>query len=143
MEIWKSIKDYEDSYEVSSHGIVKSVSRTRKGKNNSVANVKERILKHNKNKNGYFYVHLCKNGKTTQKSIHQLVAVAFLNHVPSGMKVVVDHKDENKENNNKENLQLISHRENIIKSKPTSSFKEALRKAKDKRRQTNHYLPNL
>ena len=45
--------------------------------------------------------------------VHQLVAMAFLNHVPCGLKIVVDHIDENKQNNHVSNLRLFSNRTNV------------------------------
>ena len=43
------------------------------------------------------------------------VSVSFLNHKPCGHKIVVDHINNNKENDKLYNLQLISNRENTVK----------------------------
>jgi CRISPR/Cas system-associated protein Cas7 (RAMP superfamily) len=56
------------------------------------------------------------NGKRKTREVHQLVAEAFLGHVPCGYKLVVDHIDNNKLNNRVDNLQLISQRENASKN---------------------------
>ncbi len=60
-------------------------------------------------------VRLYKNkiGKTFRT--HQLIAMAFLNHVPNGHKLVVDHIDNDKLNNKANNLQLVSQRKNASK----------------------------
>jgi hypothetical protein len=106
IEKWKDIFDYSD-YKVSNLGNIKSLKFN-----------KELILKSRKNSNGYLYVNLCKEGTYKTIMVHKLVAIGFLNHTPDGtQKIVVDHLDANKENNNLNNLQLISQRENSIKNK--------------------------
>jgi hypothetical protein len=44
--------------------------------------------------------------------IHQLMALAFLNHTIDKFKIVVDHIDSNKQNNHIDNLRLLTNREN-------------------------------
>ena len=95
VEIWKDVKDYEGLYQVSNWGRVKSFKFG-----------KERILKQFTNNDGYLQVHLCKNGKLKTFLVHRLVAEAFLdnpNNLPQ-----VNHKDENPQNNNVENLEFCS-----------------------------------
>lgn len=104
MEIWKKIPGFEN-YEVSNKGNVKSLKFG-----------KERILKLNINSKGYLVLSLFKNGKRKHFEVHQLVAIAFLNHKPDGFKIVVDHINEKKTDNRLENLQLITNRENVLKS---------------------------
>ena len=113
MEIYKDIKGYEGMYQVSNLGNVKSLKR--KGRKN------ERLLKHTINSHGYFCVCLCKDKTQRSVKIHQLLAMAFLNHTPNGRKIVVDHIDNNPLNNNLENLQLITFRENLSKDKKGTS----------------------
>ena len=43
--------------------------------------------------------------------------MAFLGHVPSGHKLVVDHMDNNRLNNHVKNLQIISNRENSSRNR--------------------------
>ena len=114
MEVWKDIKDYEEVYQVSNLGSVKSLYRFVQNKN-GYREVKERILKQSKSKNGYSIVRLNikNNAKTFQ--VHQLVAVAFLKHTRCGLSLVVDHIDDNKLNNKLSNLQILTNRENSIK----------------------------
>ena len=109
IEIWKDIPEFEGYYKVSNLGNVRSLNyRKKKGI------VKQ--LSKGLNSNGRYRVTLCKNGKnSSNKKIHQLVAMAFLNHKPCGHKIVVDHIDNNKENDKLYNLQLISNRENTVK----------------------------
>lgn len=117
-EVWKSVLGYEGCYEISSFGKVKSLSRKHARRNNSyTVQLKEIILKCSKDKDGYLFVGLHENGNTKRISIHQLVAIAFLNHTPCGMKLVVDHIDNNRINNYYKNLQLITCRENTSKDR--------------------------
>jgi len=118
-EIWKEIKGYED-YEISNLGRVKSLARiitTVRGSRT----YKEKILKGALDHYGYSLVSLYKDNKVKTKMIHQLVAIAFLNHTPDGYKLVVDHVDNNPLNNELGNLQIITHRENLSKDKKGSS----------------------
>ena len=116
IEVWKDIPEFEGLYQVSNLGNVRSLSYRKKGI------VKQ--LNKNLNSNGRYRVNLCKNGRSWSNSkIHQLVAIAFLNHKPCGHKIVVDHIDNNKENDKLYNLQLISSRENIVKDMKVGSSK--------------------
>ena len=80
-------------------------------------NRKEKILKQYDSKKGYKRVELYFEGKRKEFKVHQLVAMAFLNHIPCGYGLVVDHIDNNKKNNNIDNLQLITQRENSSKDR--------------------------
>ena len=114
-EIYKDIKGYE-GYQVSNMGNVKSL----KGK-------RERILKEGltgKVGNQYLAINLCKNGKAKTFKVHQLVCIAFLNHVPNGSKgLVADHRNNNPLDNRLDNLQLITHRLNSSKDQNNCSSK--------------------
>lgn len=95
MEVYKQIIGYEGLYEVSNLGNVKSLNYLHTGQ--------EKLLSPGIYTNGYLYVVLSKNGEVKQYLIHRLVAQAFLpnpNNYPQ-----VNHKDENKLNNNVENLE--------------------------------------
>lgn len=110
METWKKIKDFE-FYEVSNFGRVKSLSREMfNGRAFFIS--KEKILTGTINKEGYLIMSLFKDGNSKKKSVHQLVAIAFHDHKPCGYKLVVNHKDFNKLNNNADNLEIVTNREN-------------------------------
>jgi hypothetical protein len=59
---------------------------------------------------GYIEVDLCNKGKNRRKSVHSLVAEAFL---PPSDKAVVNHKDGNKLNNDVSNLEWTTIKENV------------------------------
>ena len=113
VEVWKDIPKFEGVYQVSNLGNVRSLKFK-----------KLKLLKKSINKRGRYRVSLCKDGhKLTNCKISQLSAMAFLNHKPCGHKIVVDHIDNNKENDKLYNLQLISNRENTIKDTRRGSSK--------------------
>ena len=95
----KKIEGYNDYY-VTDEGDVYSYKYTVRRK-----------LKPRANTRGYLYVNLCKKGKYKSKSLHRLVAEAFLNNeneLPQ-----VNHIDGNKLNNNITNLEWCSASSNI------------------------------
>lgn len=95
-EYWKPVVGYEGLYEVSNFGRVKSI---RFGK--------ERILKPGTDKRGYLLVGLCKNNKQKTHKVHRLVMEAFIPNTDN--LPCVNHKDEDKTNNNVENLEWCSY----------------------------------
>ena len=100
-EIWKDVPNYEGIYQVSNLGKVKSL-RKNKLLNHSVIC-------------GYYGNVFYKDGKKKLFLVHQLVAMCFLDHIPCGFKLVVNHKNFNKTDNRVENLEIVSHRENTNK----------------------------
>lgn len=102
-EIWEPIKGYENLYEVSNLGRVKSLNygRTRK----------EQVLKPVKNNKGYLLVDLCKNRKIKRFLIHRLVAQTFIPNPEN--KPHINHIDCNPKNNNVNNLEWCTPKENV------------------------------
>ena len=119
-EIWKEIPGYEGYYEVSNLGRVKTISRTIKRSCGRSLIVKERIRKLTIDRKGYHRLPLTKDKKVKHFRVHQLVAMTFLNHKIDS-ELVVDHIDNDKQNNNVINLQLITNRLNCSKDKKGSS----------------------
>lgn len=93
-EVWKNVVGYEGLYKVSNLGRIKSLyNYNRNGSN---------ILKP-KIKRGYYTVGLRKNGIRKWYLVHRLVAQAFIqnhNNYPQ-----INHKNENKLDNNVNNLE--------------------------------------
>lgn len=110
-EIWKEIQNFEGYYEVSNFGQVRSLTRIIHYTNGHNQIFNGKMLIPQKTTHGYFSVKLSKNGVVIRKHIHDLVASAFLPN-PNNF-TEVNHKDHNKLNNSVDNLEWISHRDNI------------------------------
>lgn len=123
MEVWKDIPEYEGFYQASNLGRIKSLDREVKHWRGGVRMLKSKIISLNKNSKGYLQVSLNKNGVSKSKEVHQLIAMAFLNHKPNGLNLVVNHIDFDKSNNNTSNLEIISCRENTNKKHIQSTSK--------------------
>lgn len=109
-EIWKDIPGYKGLYQASNLGRIKSLPKQKKCLK-SIFLTKERILKDTNNSGVYKKVVLCKESQKTF-SVHVLVAMAFLNHIPNNHKKVVNHINLNKLDNNVNNLEIITNRAN-------------------------------
>lgn len=111
-EIWKDIEGLDGIYQVSNHGRIKSLRDTiynRKTKETMTIH-REKILKPYKVTKGYLAVDLRNNGKRNTKKVHRIVAMTFIpnpNNLPQ-----VNHKDENKQNNNVDNLEWCTNQYN-------------------------------
>ena len=101
MEEWRAVPGYEGLYEVSSYGRVKSIDRYVKSKSYRLH--KGKVLSPGKDRNGYLFVVLSYNGKHKGITVHRLVAESFIPN-PDNLPQV-NHKDEDKTNNNVDNLE--------------------------------------
>ena len=110
IEIWKDIKNFEQIYQVSNLGRVKSLARYVNSKGGSQRLVKECILVPVLTSNGYLKVSL-NNATRKTFNIHRLVAEAFIPNPDN--KPQVNHIDENKTDNTVTNLNWMTSKENI------------------------------
>ena len=115
-EIYKDIPDYEGMYQVSNLGNVKSLERVVKHWRGGLKVVREKVLKGGVSSGRYLSVVLSKECKTHTIRVHNLVAMVFLGHTKKGHDLVVDHIDENSLNNRLDNLQVITQRNNVVRS---------------------------
>ncbi len=97
LEIWVTSPIYGDCYSVSSFGNVQRIKPT------TGATV-GKLLKFNKNKNGYLYIHLYKNNKRYAIEVSTLVCEAFHGSKPS-IDHETNHKNGHKHDNRECNLE--------------------------------------
>lgn len=111
-ELWKPIKNYEDIYEVSDRGRVRTVKNKKTSSSLHGERVwKQRVLKLKTDKNGYKRVTLYKNRSPKYFLVHRLVAEAFIPEVEG--KELINHIDCNPSNNYVSNLEWCNHTENL------------------------------
>lgn len=114
MEDWKEVEEYNGYYEVSACGDVRSCTRVIERSDGVVQKRRGRILTKSVDDDGYYVVTLSKGGISKKVPVHRLVAIAFLGNPGCGYEV--NHKDFDRTNNNVENLEWLSHADNICKT---------------------------
>ena len=105
-EEWKDIPNYE-GYQVSNLGRIKSLERI----DALGRRVKEKILKPLITRNGYYIIGLYKNSIQKFYYVHRFVWEVFNGQIPKGYEV--NHINEVKTDNRLENLNLMTHKENM------------------------------
>lgn len=109
-EEWKDIKGYEGDYQISNFGRVKSLKR-------KTPMIMSLILSRTQD---YYSIGLTKNSQKNQFSIDRLVAEHFIpnpNNLPE-----VNHIDEDTTNNNVNNLEWVTHSQNVQHSAHKQSY---------------------
>ena len=112
MALWKDVAGYEGLYQVSDTGQVKSLARRWRRR--------DKLLKPGKRAGNYLFVVLNRDGIEDRRSVHRLVAEAFLpnpNQLPQ-----VNHKDEDPTNNHVDNLEWCTQEYNVRYSKSKKVF---------------------
>lgn len=107
-EKWLPVSGYEELYEVSDHGRVRSL---RSGK----------VLAPCPSREGYVLVSLSR-GKAFKAKVHRLVAEAFIG---DGSGLSVNHRDLDKRNNHVSNLEWVPHADNIRHAVKAGAFDPA------------------
>ena len=105
MEVWKDAVGYEGYYQVSNCGNVRSVDRIVHCCN-SERFYRGKNLSQCIDDKGYSRVLLSVSGKHESCQVHRLVANAFIDN--PDLLPEVNHKDENPQNNNSDNLEWCS-----------------------------------
>jgi hypothetical protein len=114
IEVWKSVVGLEGYYQVSNLGQVRSVDRTVNHKGairQKVRSYKGQLLTPRQLR-GYVRVCVTKEGRSWNKQVHRLVAIAFIPNPEN--KPQVNHIDGVKSNNNVENLEWATSQENCV-----------------------------
>ena len=112
-EIWVDIHGFEGFYQVSNIGRVRSLDRTITRSDGRTKHIEGKIISLNCTTNsGYFTVDLYKDNVSHKYYAHRLVAEHFCDNPCN--KPIVNHKDENKLNNNADNLCWATYSENLM-----------------------------
>ena len=121
-EVWKDVLGYEGLYKVSNKGNVYSVERRdSRGRKRGGFTLKPAY-----NGIGYLQVKLHKNGIGVNYSVHRIVAEVFIPNPNNYLEI--NHKDENKTNNNAENLEWCTRTYNINHGKRNKKVSQKLSK---------------
>ena len=105
---WLHCPGFENSYEVSNYGQVRSIDRYCSGRKGLI---KGQIIHSDLNQKGYPQLRLYNSNKKYVRNQHRLVALAFIDN-PEGL-IEVNHIDHNKHNNHVDNLEWITRSDNI------------------------------
>jgi len=128
MENWKDIPEYEDLYQVSDLGRIRSKDHRVPCKGNKTRLVKGKVRKNQLNPKGYSVAVLSKNNQLKTFTVHQLVAQAF---IPGFIKSTeLNHKDGNRSNACVSNLEI---------SNPSHNQFHAVRTGLRRKRGTSSY----
>lgn len=126
-ENWKPIAGFEERYEVSDHGRVRSVSfKQRYLLRNGIEAYRQKpskIMAQQQNNSGYMLVHFWMDGHHSAKTVHSLVAKAFL----SKTNQEVNHIDGDKTHNHVRNLEWVSRTDNKLHAIKIGLNKTAVR----------------
>lgn len=106
LEVWKDIKGFEDSYQVSNLGRVRSLDRCVLDKNNNLRKFKSTYLKYRVAQNGYGLICMSKKNYL----VHRLVAIHHISD--DNLLLDVNHIDSNKLNNVSTNLEWVTKKQN-------------------------------
>lgn len=117
IEIWKDIKGYENKYQISNMGKVRSLMN-----NKNQPRETPLILKPYLDNDGYEIIRLSKKCQSKPFKIHRLVAQYFVDNIDG--KLNVDHIDTNRKNNNYTNLRWVTSKENSNNPNTINNLKQ-------------------
>lgn len=112
MEEWRDTFELGDKYEVSNLGRIRNKKTGR-------------ILKPYLGKTGYYFVVLSNRDIQKNIKVHRLVALAFIDN-PSNLPII-NHKDEDRTNNNSSNLEWCDYKYNNSYGSRIAKFSESRR----------------
>lgn len=135
-EVWKPVEGYEEFYQVSNMGRVRSIDRI-------VAKGWRPYLKHGRvlapqaRQHGYLSVWLYTGDAKKQVSVHRLVAEAFCERKEGQDEV--NHLNENKQDNRAENLAWCTRSENCSYGEKLAESRKKWRNRADRSKAVRQY----
>lgn len=109
-EMWKNVVGFEEFFEVSNLGVIRSKERMVNNKGKMVLKP-SKVLSPFNNGKGYQQITLWADGKSYKRYVHRMVAEAFIDN-PNSLSDV-NHEDGNKGNNKVDNLTWCTRKDNI------------------------------
>lgn len=110
-EEWRPVVGWENFYEVSSHGRVRSLERTIPHRYSGTLTIRSRVLKQHAHPSGHLMVMLARSGSYPTRKVHQMVLEAF---VGPGNGLDGCHNDGREDNNHLSNLRWDTRAENML-----------------------------
>ena len=129
----KPVKGYEGIYEVDNFGRVFSLNRVKRVDDNGRVYDKPlsgKRMKQHLHSRGYKVVPLTKDGKTKTVFVHRIVAEAFIEN-PNNLPMI-NHKDEDKTNNEVDNLEWCDNSYNMMYGNARAKRMRTIKLKKDK-----------
>lgn len=117
-EKWKDVSGFEGIYQVSNYGEVRSLDRR-----DARGRLWEgRMMPTRLNTDKYPTLKLCKDGKYNTVRVHRIVAQEFLIYPNDGNVYEVNHIDRDRTNNRLDNLEYLTHKENVRHSSKVGNY---------------------
>lgn len=113
-EVWKDIPGYEDVYQASTLGRIRSKDRIIINSLGNEHPYKGRIIKPQTNREGYQSVRLHNQDGGTRTSVHRLIALTFIPNEEE--KPDINHINHIKDDNRMENIEWVTPLENNLKA---------------------------
>lgn len=123
-EVWRDVVGYDNKFMVSNMGRVKMLERKVLA-NKSIKTIKEHILKQHVSTKGYLYVHLWSDNKKERQYVHKIVLSSFFRCKNANEEC--NHKNEIRTDNSLENLEWITHKENLNYGNRTRKHSESMK----------------
>lgn len=109
-EVWRDVPGYERLYQVSNMGRVRSVERLVPFYNGACRRYGG-VMRPWGKRGSYLRIQLRKDGRSKDLAVHHIVWAAFFGGRPKGFEI--NHKNGSKRDNRADNLELVTHSENI------------------------------
>ncbi len=112
---WRPVVEFANDYEINRDGIIRSLKKCCAG-----SIVSQRI-----DRAGYVTVRLYKNGFAYTRYLHRILAQAFIENPMS--KAYINHRNGSKTDNSIQNLEWVSHSENMLHAYRSGLIKKRLK----------------